>query len=650
MPGDLTVSADSDAQQPTSGAERQDPLATSGWLSRWCTRPWVVAAILAIVCLPLRSTVPQAGLDPSWQLGLSLVHVNGVSAGPGFVFTYGPLGFLTQPNIVWLPGALLGLGYAFAAVFALYFMVCRSLGEWLPPITAVALTVVFALVTAGFGNAGANTTAELATAALILWALTLVRPSVLTTALPGWVPLVLGVAVALQLLVKFSAGSVSLAVALIVACARPPRLKNILLSGAAFLAAVLTLWLGAQQSLGDLAEWLEKSVQIAVGYTPAMAYRAGFSGTRYWVLWIIPAAFLVFALWRLIRECHLRALPLVALVALAVWFFTKAGFVRLDSAHANIAYLGFGALIIAIPWERRWLQVGLVGLAIALGAVVVSSGFSMVPLRSLATRPEHGVSEATTIVRSTLQPSYRSSKLDAARRSIQKAARVPNSVVSALDGAEVHADPTEIAALWAYGLSWRPVPVFQNYAAYTVSLDDANADSLLSPAGPTAVLREPGANYLGRVPAWESPSYMVALTCSYRLIDAARGWQALTRTTDACGRSDEISRAVAPSGATIRVPAPKNAGDLIVATFDYPTAPLERLATTILKPLHDPIVMTNGHQHAFVVGTAGDSHLLHVPERVGARRVTNAGLDIRRLSFPNAPSVVTVNFFEISTG
>jgi hypothetical protein len=97
--------------------------------------------------------------------GLSLVHVRGIAAGPGFVFTYGPLGFLEYPNIVWLPGAILGLVYVVATTFAFYYLVCRRLLEWLPPLVALALTAALALVTAQVFSV-----AEVATAALILGA------------------------------------------------------------------------------------------------------------------------------------------------------------------------------------------------------------------------------------------------------------------------------------------------------------------------------------------------------------------------------------------------------------------------------------------------------------------------------------------------
>ena len=221
--------------------------------------------------------------------------------------------------------------------------------------------------------------------------------------------------------------------------------------------------------------------------------------------------------------------------------------------------------------------------------------------------------------------------------------------MTALRRAQVHADPTNIAAVWAFGLEWRPVPVFQTYQANTDSLDQANADSLRDRKGPNAVLREVHADALARIPAWESPNYMVTLTCSYRLTAEGQGWQALRRASDVCGRPRLISEQVLGGDKSASVPNPRHRSELVVATYDYPTSATERLLTSLLKPTRYPEVRTDGQTLAFVTGTASKFHLLHVPETIADRRVTNGGLDIKAISFPDAPGDVTVRFYEVPT-
>ena len=62
-----------------------------------------------------------------------------------------------------------------------------------------------------------------------------------------------------------------------------------------------------------------------------------------------------------------------------------------------------------------------------------------------------------------------------------------------------------------------------------------------------------------------------------------------------------------------------------------------------------PSVGVNGTASSFVTATASQFHLLYVPDRIGGHQVTNAGLDIRTLSFPNTHRAVTVHYYEIVT-
>ena len=627
--------------EPSSTEARHD--------AQWWSRPAVVGAFLTVVCLPLASSLPNPGVDASWKLGLSLVHVRDIAAGPGFTFTYGPLGFLAQPNIVWMPGAIFGLVYVLAVTFALYSLICRCLLRWLAPVAAVAVTALFALATLPVGDVG--TVPELATAVLLLWALTLLRPSLVSTMLPLWIPTVFGGVAALQLLVKFSTGGLALGIAVVVAAARPARPKNLGVLAGSFAGSVAVLWLVAQQSLADLPTWLENSLQIAAGYSSAQSLVGGDQGNRYWLMLLIVLAVLLVGLVQMVRRHQVRAVPSVAVVVLAAWFFTKEGFVRLDWVHVNLAFFSLAVLVAAFPWQRRWKVAGVLGVAVALGAVITATGFSPVAehLGWLGTQTREGLVETARIVRSSVDSSYRDHELDRAASRIRAYDRVPGQVVSALRNGQVHADPTNISAVWAYGLSWRPATIFQTYQANTTALDQANADSLRSDDGPDAVLRELRADSQERLPAWESPIYMVELTCGYRMVIEAQGWQALRRTRDACGPARLISTEVARNGGTLRVPRPENDNDVVVATFDYPMSAAERVLTSLLKPSRFPQVRTNGQTWAFVTGTASDFHLLRVPEEIANRRVTNGGLDIRNLSFPDAPSDVTVRFYELHT-
>jgi hypothetical protein len=181
-------------------------------------------------------------------------------------------------------------------------------------------------------------------------------------------------------------------------------------------------------------------------------------------------------------------------------------------------------------------------------------------------------------------------------------------------------------------------------------LDDLNADSLQARDGPDAVLRADPYLSIGNVPAWESPEYMVALTCGYEITAKTAGWQVLKRRSDACGPPRPMSETVARGGAAVRVPTVRTPGSIVVATFDYPTPLIDRVATLLIKPPRLPKVLTDGSASSFLAATASQFHLVHVPGTIGKREITNGGLDIRTLAFPNAHGDVIVHFFELSTG
>ncbi len=607
--------------------------------------PLPVAVVLALVYLPFGRAVPQPDLDPSWQLGMSLVHLHGFEAGPDWVFTYGPFGFLAVPDMVWLPGAVLGLLYAVVTAVGLYFLVGRCLRAWLAPAPAILVTTVFALICSR-----AAKPPELAATALSVWALTLVAPSELRKRLPTAIVVLLASASALQLLVKFTAGTAAVAVSVIVVVARPGRTRNALVWLGSFVAALSIVWVLIGQSLTNIARWLELSLEITLGYTDAMAIVPGWSGDEHWlflaVLLVSVAGGLVFVA----RTARSRALPTVAVTAVTAWIFVKAGFVRLDPSHTSLTIVALCGIVMTVPWTRSASRVGVLCVVGALCATVL--GLPDYPtavrgeLSAYAQEPFRGVRQGAAIARAVVQPSRRDSHLAVAREEIQHFYRVPDRVVQAIRGRDVLADPWDISAVWGYGLRWQPVPTMQTYSGYTKELDDLNAEVLTSPSGPTAILRNPKA-IDARVVAWESPAYMLEMTCRYGVAVEARGWQALLRHPSACGQPQRLSERVLRPGQEIEVPSATNPDDLVVATFEMVEPISDRVLAALLKPTRFTAVSVNGEPRRFVVGTTSQPHLLKVPTTIDGQPAVNAGLDVRTLAIGHNQPSMTVTFWQI---
>ena len=94
---------------------------------------------------------------------------------------------------------------------------------------------------------------------------------------------------------------------------------------------------------------------------------------------------------------------------------------------------------------------------------------------------------------------------------------------------------------------------------------------------PTGVLRHRNTALDDRLPVWESPNFMVELTCGYEVRSRAGGWEALRLARNACERKVPLGERHIQPGETLRVPAPRDPTSMVVASFDQPTSSFDRL-------------------------------------------------------------------------
>ena len=92
----------------------------------------------------------------------------------------------------------------------------------------------------------------------------------------------------------------------------------------------------------------------------------------------------------------------------------------------------------------------------------------------------------------------------------------------------------EQSAAWAYPeVHFDPLPVIQDYSAYTSYLDQLDRSYLGTPEAPRFILRSPGA-IDGRNPVFEPPATQLAIECHYHQVMATTVWQLLNEgATDA---------------------------------------------------------------------------------------------------------------------
>lgn len=106
---------------------------------------WIVIGASCLLTVPALVTVPSAGIDPSWELGLHLARNHGIVVGRDVFFNYGPWGFLNVPmtlaRSLWLAAVAYRLVVQLTLFLAVGLWMQRRLGGWRVLLPAIPLVL-----------------------------------------------------------------------------------------------------------------------------------------------------------------------------------------------------------------------------------------------------------------------------------------------------------------------------------------------------------------------------------------------------------------------------------------------------------------------------------------------------------------------------
>jgi hypothetical protein len=592
---------------------------------------WVGGLIVALLGWQIAFQTPAPGLDQSWNAGLAMAVDQGLHFGREIAFTYGPLGFL-QSRIVFF-GGLATLSFLYTG--ALYVLFCIGL-VW-------ALRRAMPLL-------GAVIVAFLAVAALPLALLEVALLSAVFACFwlfeaersPRTLDLFVVAAAtfaAPAALIKLSTGplvAVVLLIALIGARAGAKRIAAYVLL---FLVEVAAFWLATGQSFGDIGAFVAHTLQLSSGYSSAMLRStevAPWKVTAAVAVAVLSGLALVAAAWMSGARDQRRRWAGVVIAALVSFAIFKEGVVRIDAGHLTLLFANAAVLWVAVglggPW-RRWM----------LAAAVIVFAISL-PVRpaGLETRFD-AVTNLRTVwdsARTLVSQGRRDELTTGGRVGMQTAYALAPAALAQLRGHSVAVEPWEIGAAWAYELDWQPLPVFQNYSAYTSSLDRLNSEAVEDPDGPERILRDdtqvvvpefPGLDLDDRFPGWDPPEQARAILCNFAPLYTDELWQVLGRVPDRCGAPHAVGSVTAAAGAAVQVPSP-GPGEVVFARIGGAgVSGLERLQTFLFHA---------GSRHIVVNGTA---RLRLVPETAGDGLLMRAGTGVAEPGpFSPIPEATTI--------
>jgi hypothetical protein len=581
------------------------------WLQRANRLPvWAGGLVAALLGWRVGMNPPGAGLDPSWNAGLAMAVDQGLRFGKQIVFSYGPLGFLNS-QLVWFSGlAVLSFLYN-AAVYVLFCVgLVWALRRRLPLLLCVVIAFVLVAVMPLLEMA------LLGAVFACLWLLGEEERS--PRALNGFV-LAAAAFAAPAALIKLSTGPLVAVVFFLALLGARAGLRRVLAYVGLLVALLLVLWLASGQSLGGIPAFLQHTAQVSSGYSAAMLRQSTVAPWKVTAATIAATGVslaLVGAAWFAGYRDRRGRWAGVAIVALTTFAVYKEGVVRTDAGHLTLYFANACVL---------WLAVGLGGRLwrpfLALAVVV---GLMTIPVRppGLGTELDlvANVRYAADQVRTLVDPGRRESISEAGREGMVALYALEPGALAALRGHTVAVEPWEIGAAWAYRLDWQPLPVFQNYTAYTAQLDRLNAEAIESPDGPERLLREnqqlvlpefPTADLDGRFPAWDPPEQARAVLCNFAPLDTDERWQVLGRTADRCGTPHEVGSVEAGEGEEVTVPAPGPGEAVFVRIGGAGVGGLEKLQTLLFHARVRHLVVNGGEAtYRLVPETAGDGLLL----------------------------------------
>jgi hypothetical protein len=603
------------------------------------TSTWLLGAVVAVATWSVVLVTPYTGLDPNWHVGLYMATHDGLLFGTDFIWTYGPLGFLGQPWVVY-PG-LTAISFLYES--ALFVALCMSLVWALRRLLNPALALVLAYVALAAATLPPGVEVPLALTAV--WCLAALAPAPPRYA-RHLVAVGGGALGAIECLVKLSVGPTVLLMSAATLLALPTRSRDVLRFAVSAIATFATLWFATGQGVGNLPDYISSARQVVSGYSQAM----GVDLEPQWYIFAAAEIMLMLVAWAVVSAApgpgRVAAGVTMALAAFAAF---KEGFVRFDSGHVVGFFATATALTLAIPWRRGLGSAATITLAVAGGLSVYASSVSARDLLDPVPRVTHLGSEVRLVATRVDEVAR------AARVSLRAGYGLDRRTLALLRDHPVDIAPTDAAVAWAYALDWSPAPVLQAYNAYTTALDRDNAHFLASPperqrilrAAPTLTGDDP--NLIdGRNPVWDPPLANVAMLCHYAPLRTTSRWQVLGKVPDRCQPLHLLRSVDAAYGQTVKIPKAPPGAAVVAKIHGAGVSGLESLRTFLFRSSFRYATVNGASTYRLVPGTAADGLLMSVPKRAdfpGPGFSLSPGA--RQLSLSGTSGTLKIDFYAL---
>jgi hypothetical protein len=432
----------------------------------------IISFILALYSLPVSFLVtPDYSVDGSWKRGLNLAVKNGLVFGTDFVFTYGPLGYLSTRNwhyinpLVVLAGDL----FLFSGFYYFIYTQISAQKKWL---VLVLITLVF-LRNSYYAQ-------NLFLIFIIYYALNLKNN------FSSYFELLFCSASGLLLLfIKLNYGIVSVVLLLLMALyllffkSRKSFTVFVLFCGLFFCTVCLSVHI-------DVINYVKYGIDLIVNYDQAMAQPISPADPRFLSAMVLIAIFMGIVVLYFISLIKLKGLNLRTIISLSVFsaacfLFYKNGFTRADFVHYYDFFFVLPFFIIVVLMFCGFGS-GITSKLIA-GLVLAISGYVL-----LYSNHEIQIIKPGVTLSSLSPLSYFTEIFDKHGQPEHQSAVPYEDKLRLIGHSTVDIMTLEIALLQDNKMNYDPRPVPQTYSAYSRSLDSLNAHHFYKDNRPEYIL------------------------------------------------------------------------------------------------------------------------------------------------------------------
>lgn len=447
--------------------------------SFWLKFAYLLVLIVLLFPYYQLSNIPSAGIDNSWRIALEMAYQKGLVFGKDIIYTYGPLGRLTQRISIETSNFQFFLFdvFCFGNVgFLLYSLLPKPLKLY----QLLAHFGLFLLISSIYGE----------WQSFLLFYISIFSGLLFLKKQNHWL-LIHAIAMGIiNFYIKANYGVIALGFVFILLFyaffSKRLSLQNLLLY---FFGSTVLLILLAFLLKTDLVAYFFSSIEIIKGYNesqsffPADRLRAVAASYGIFVLFIL--VFVAFIGQKLIKRDFsiptIDSFFVLGCVGVCSFVLVKYAFVRADDGHlmsfVRSACLPF--LLLCSFGTEKWLKV---------------SGWALVSLNLISYlvfyQPIYGQISISIIdnlrTKSYILPEYFK---DISKKNIPHYNfTYPKEVLDIIGNKSVDLVPNETSEIYLNKLNYNPRPIIQSYQAYNAYLDKKNQEKYLSATAPDFVI------------------------------------------------------------------------------------------------------------------------------------------------------------------